>query len=1503
MNLFPSKEFLKRSAILLLFPFLCGTRIAAAPFPVEILVQEGRVTVDDPEALLYFGRDVELSGDTAAIAADGQVDLFRRDGGGWNNIAILSRGPDPSFHPSFGKRIALGGDTLGVLDGDKVHVFRESLEPALNAWNTTDRTIDSGVLYQYRYPFDPREHQLAASEGWTLTIQARMVEDFGRNESCFLDFANSTERFLIFFDLDGQGNLMVNLAGLERLTLTSDGSGWAHYHVHQIVYDPASDTADYFFNGEKKNTAPWSPTAITGLNGIRFGNGSSGGMGSMNWHQVEMKTAETETVLASYSAGNSASAPENINPELQGWTFAPGNAGTGATHAPVLSDPLTKWRTEAVLESTWEAQSIDLEGDHLVVQGLIPFGSDFLPVFFYAREGNTWVLRQEIAPPPSRFSFTFGESVSLSGNRLAITDPEFGAAYIYMLEDGEWVYKTELLPNEHLGGYGAPIDITGNRVAMGSSDLPPEGSQPMVVLFEYNGSEWVELQRFINSDDDGFGTSVAVQGDTVIIGANRQNPGAHYIYTPNGAGEWILIHHREYLSAEEGIPDPVVRDVAIDGVNILIGMQDVEVESGAGFFYRLDYGNVAGLEQYLRKQLYFHDAEDSETYEPYHTAFRYKHLLYREETEGDIRARFDTIDEFYGTPELENSRVVEGELIKGLALNPDDPVLGSLLLDIYHDRTVASVLLGRPVTEDAEYARFGLSLEAPLPPNGFLIDVEIPLYRQVLDTNRNVLNEYFSLLTDDLGLPGDPPSGYRIFQNHVPARALEPLTTTNSMGETIPVTSDPVLFDGYKDLVLLFQLLRDHGQSAETLAGLLIGRDSIGDREEAATLIADTQRFLLMHGEVLKGMFETLPPDDDPSGLAHAIRGWEDTLEALTYLEQILSGNSNLLGFADDFMMFVQKFSTQGGTEFFDSYDALRVRLDPTVGENPLRSASEALQLALDAYDQYRNNEDELAQQFQHSSITYADRLRDLVGAFPHEPAYEQNPMGLPGSELDQQIRSIELGRLQIRRNHVEVQNVNREIQIELNKAVNISNVVVDFGSQQAELTKEIGIINGVQASANALADALSPEKLLTGRLFGFGANAIVQGVGEGLKSDLEARKEEMAALQQATITGIETDATVKTLALRLNTLAVDSQEAAVLLKQEMNRLIALQREKADLEQKIAEQDAAIASRYFADPIHRVGLVTEMLDANLTFNEARKWLYFMLRAFEYKWNTKFQNVEYPSGSGKRWSTATLFKLRNADELREMFRAIDNFESQLQLPRDDYFDWFSMRDDFFGYRPTNDLGQAVIYADPITGEPVDALTAFRSRLRQFQDTQGNIPIRFSTVREVPGGTFFRGPRFDPNGDPISNGLYLDKIKWIKINLPGNHTVPRTRVSGELRYGGTSFIRNPTVGTYHPERPDRLQNELTSYSTRYWYLPGPDQPWRFTEALSSTVTMQLSADPRTPPTVQEIDVFKERSVATSEWVLTIFTKDLGQTVLNIHELEDVELYFYHYAVTRP
>jgi hypothetical protein len=1154
-----------------------------------------------------------------------------------------------------------------------------------------------------------------------------------------------------------------------------------------------------------------------------------------------------------------------------------------------------EWVEQARLSSEDElfGDALALHGDTLVV-GSRSAGS---ATVFVRTEGE-WTQQDYLVTNTRNRE----EGIAIHEDTLVIMDnsPDLGAAFVFVREGASWTQVQRLTATDDPAGNMSrrSVSIHGNAIAVG--DVSTAGPEGRIYLYRRQGDTW-EFETKITSPNVAgrpwFGRHVVLHEDALFTGSTEDNEagtaaGAAYLFSRD-SGAWTL---RSQLLASD--PSPQARfgtHVAFDGTT-------AAVASHWNNRPPVDVFRVTPTARVprIRALLYYPDAVTFPGGDPDAAAFRYRQLLFQEDDDG-IRPRPEQMSGIYGAAERERALEAESVLLNSIVLFPDNPELAQLLLDLYYDRTVAEAILVRELAQAAERARFGPPLAPPAAANGFLIDLEIPRYRELVEVNAGVLEGHLKLLDDDLGVPGDPPLGYELFRTLVPQRALESATYRDVNGDDVPVGADPVLFDGYKDLVLLFDLLRDQGRYAENLASLLIGRDQGADRDEVAEVLAQAQRLVVLEGIMLERMFDDLPPAGDASGLREAIDGWRESVHGLIRLEQFLLGDANLLGFTDDFMMFVQKFS--GQQEVFDSYDALKVRLNPDLTSNPLGFGLQQLQRARDSYADYRGFQSELAAQFDQSSITYVDRLRDIVGVFPDDPNYSDDPTANPGSELDQQYRSIELARLQIERNRTEIDNLNEQISIELRKAESISDVLIDFGSQQAELTRVIGHWNAAQGASSALADGLSVDKLTKGLAAGFIVNAAVQGIAEEFKAKAEAEKEELAALEQATIVGIESDATVKTLALSFKTLAIDSQQTAILLQQELNRLVALYREKADLEQRVAEHRRSIAGRYFADPVHRLRQRSEMIEAGFAFEEARKWLHFMVRALEYKWNTPFAGFEYPTGSGRHWSAASLFKLRNADELQQMYLAMESFDGQIQLPTANYFDWFSVRDDFFGYKLTNRVGEIQVYADPISGEPVGAIEAFRSRLRQLQDGSGNIRLRFSTVRDVPGGTFFRGPRFSSAGQLESKGLFLDKIRWIQINLPGSHTLGRSQLTGELTYGGTSFIRNFDVGTPDPERPDRLRNELTAYSNRFWFFHAPSATWRSSEALSSPVSMQLNLDPRTPPTVQEIEIFKERSVAASGWVLAIPTRDLGETVLDIDELDDVELLFFHYAVTRP
>ena len=222
----------------------------------------------------------------------------------------------------------------------------------------------------------------------------------------------------------------------------------------------------------------------------------------------------------------------------------------------------------------------------------------------------------------------------------------------------------------------------------------------------------------------------------------------------------------------------------------------------------------------------------------------------------------------------------------------------------------------------------------------------------------------------------------------------------------------------------------------------------------------------------------------------------------------------------------------------------------------------------------------------------------------------------------------------------------------------------------------------------------------------------------------------------------------------------------------------------------------------------------------------------------------------------------------------------------------------------GLKPLDDQGHPAAYLDPATGRSLDAISHFRTNLLRSVETisgGSQIVLRFDTVRQLPGSTFFVGPSFSLDGNLISPGRFLDKIGWVKIQLLG--PTNRTQLAGTLTYGGSSFVRNINPGHLAPGRPDQLLDEMTPYSTRYWFFDPVRQQWNSTEGMIlSGVPMEVMSDPNIPPTVSQIEELKERSVAATGWVLRIPVVDHGVPVLSINELNDIRLYIYHYSVSR-
>jgi len=1653
--------------------------VEGAPLPVGLLASETFVTNTIRVPYNEFGRDSALSGDRAVVSLYPGVDLYVRDAEGWRYQGRLLKGPRKG---NYAGRVALDGDTLVLTDdpvngAQRVQVWVPNGAPGLNAWQIYD--FDGEADLAYTAPVTAPQHAQGATDGWRLRTHMRYLDDYESYDTALgVRYGNGTTTYEVSFQLNFQGQFLAVLPGAtpQEHLLTTNLAEVSAYHTHVIEYDPTTQMATYLYDGAPIHT--WAGQASS-LDGVAFGHLSGLDYGAANFHEVTWETLGTSPAVVTYDAGEGGNPIQAPAPEDQGWA-AVGGTGDYLAYGPQSPDPITTWSLQAefaaadTTSSDFFGASLALHGDTLVVGAPFdtPNGTQSGSVHVFVRNGTNWSQQATLVPSLRGTYDVFGSSVAVHGDMALVGAPNRnfsasnpGRAFAFLRNGTNWQqFGTPLTAGDGVNNdsFGSSVALDGDLAVMGAPNDAHSGVNyaGSAYVFEKVGGAWSQLQKVVASPVNSaqyFGSSVDMSGTTLLVGAIYS--ATWHLFSLQGT-VWSQTRSAELLNLD--IYDPSLDSVDIDGERFMVSGSGLESEfGGTAEIFAPDFSDAEAVNEFVGSTLYYDEAQAMPGANPMGAAFRYRSLLYGQEGSA-VRPRYELMQELWTDAERRTAMDAEQLLLRGLRLHPDDPGLGGRLLDIYYDRAVAERLLAGNLQDQAFKARFGGTLSPPPTGGGFHIDLEIPLYRELVATNRFVLDQYLSLLSlsapviesasgpprwasqvldvssewnsgstdwaavQTLGAPdtypiyGDystawasqtssgqreylvlgydnptranqvdiyetlapggvdmvsvrnandsswntvwtgtaqaagstarvfsvtfprtayPVDGVRldidspavpswqeidavglvdfvpvmevvredlgldIFRNLVPGRGKMAATYTNAMGQSELVTTNhPVLFSGYRDMVLLFDLLREQARATAELGRLLAARHDPGDAEEVRDLISDTQRYLFLQGNLLLSLFPALPPPGDPSGLAEVIEGWKAGIESINNLEAGLSGNANILGFAPDFLMLIENLSLTTNT--FDSFDVFKIWNDPATGDSPLKGALDDLTDARDLYAQYRGFEDQIREQYDQSTISYEFRLFEIVGARPGEPRYSNSPTNNAGSELDQQFRSIEAAHLRIKRNQVEISNLQKEVNIELAKAAGLSNVYVRYGDMRASIEETIGHINATQAAMNSLADAFSPENLAKAPLVIFGVvNAVVQAGGEELKGQLNGEKERLAGMEQAEVVGIESDARVKTLLLGMATLQVDSQEAGLQLRQEMARMTALYREKQELEARIAERNKDLASRYFADPIHRIVAETNLLSANLSFGQAQKWLFFMARALEYKWNLPFANFEYPSGSGRFWSEETLFKLRNAEELQAFYVAMVEFNRPINRGRFYSFDWFSVRDDFMKLPPSGGP-----YIDPVTGMEMDGISLFRTNLlRRLQTFQGGsqVVIEFSTVRQIPGGFFFVGPTFDNGGALLNKGRFLDKIEYLQIRLPGTHTLGRSQLAGNLTYGGTSFIRNFNVGHFDAERPDELVDEMTAYSTRYWfYDPSQGQMrWRFNENLTiDSVEMELSPDPRVPPSANIIEEFKERSVAATGWKLTIPLRLQGVEVLNIDELNDVEIYFYHYSAQR-
>ncbi|MEP3225418.1 MAG: FG-GAP repeat protein [Parasphingorhabdus sp.] len=232
-------------------------------------------------------------------------------------------------------------------------------------------------------------------------------------------------------------------------------------------------------------------------------------------------------------------------------------------------------------------------------------GVDAGSAYIFVRCGRIWRQQAKLTASDGTANDTLGGNVALSGKTAvagAIGHDEngdnSGATYVFTRSGVIWRQQAKLTASDAAEGdaFGQSIAIQGDTIVIGAPHDDDKGDgSGSVYVFTRTGKSWRQRAKLTAADGaegDLFGISVALSNDTILVGADlnderAMNAGAAYVFTRSKEG-WI---QQAKLTAEDGAETDIfgVR-VALSGDTALISARrdDDElmgVDAGSAYIF------------------------------------------------------------------------------------------------------------------------------------------------------------------------------------------------------------------------------------------------------------------------------------------------------------------------------------------------------------------------------------------------------------------------------------------------------------------------------------------------------------------------------------------------------------------------------------------------------------------------------------------------------------------------------------------------------------------------------------------------------------------------------------------------------------------------------------------------------------------------------------------------------------------------------------------------------
>ena len=284
------------------------------------------------------------------------------------------------------------------------------------------------------------------------------------------------------------------------------------------------------------------------------------------------------------------------------------NSGTDSGSAYVYTRTGTTWTEQAKLTASDGANgdqfgsSVAIAGDTMVVGsrfGVNGNATSSGSAYVFTRTGTTWTEQAKLTASDGAPVDEFGRSVAIAGDTIVVgswrdddNGTDSGSAYVYMRTGITWTEQAKLTASDGVAEdyFGRSVAIVGDTIVVGShyddDNGQDSGSAYVFTRVETNWTQQAKLTASDGAANDHFGVSVAIADDTIVVGAyqhdtdNGEDSGSAYVFTHTGA-TWT---EQAKLTATDGA------DSDWFGVSVAIVGDTI----GVGAYYDDDNGSRSG---------------------------------------------------------------------------------------------------------------------------------------------------------------------------------------------------------------------------------------------------------------------------------------------------------------------------------------------------------------------------------------------------------------------------------------------------------------------------------------------------------------------------------------------------------------------------------------------------------------------------------------------------------------------------------------------------------------------------------------------------------------------------------------------------------------------------------------------------------------------------------------------------------------------------------------------